>query len=210
MMNSKTEAGGRKIADRGNRSLSQDAVRLFKTQDASYLRNMMQITKKDRRKLEEQLISEDAIHSETIREDNVNCSRHLVFVDHIACQKDTNLDMASGHIDMLEPQFTISKHEKMIPPDVARLAELVDSQVPAEGFQKAKQRELSKTKSRDLRKQLLRQRQMKESILNSLKRREDDVMAADWELDIQRGRMHNSIGGTTQTGFKFKLKERKQ
>ena len=51
MMSTKTRKG-QIIADRGNKALSQDTVRLLKTQDARYLRTMAQVEGNKRRRLE--------------------------------------------------------------------------------------------------------------------------------------------------------------
>jgi hypothetical protein len=51
MLSSRTDEAGRLLADRGNKSLSQDVVRLLKTQDAGYLRTKLQIERKRQEKL---------------------------------------------------------------------------------------------------------------------------------------------------------------
>jgi U3 small nucleolar RNA-associated protein 11 len=53
MMSSKTDQAGRKLADRGNKILNHDVVKLLKTQDAGYLRTMAQKSKKERERIEQ-------------------------------------------------------------------------------------------------------------------------------------------------------------
>lgn len=48
------------------------------------------------------------------------------------------------------------------------------------------------------------------SRLKLLKIREKELLAAERELELQRARMSNSIGGVTKAGFKWKVRERKK
>ncbi|KAI9761326.1 MAG: hypothetical protein M4579_001116 [Chaenotheca gracillima] len=57
MMNTKTSAkDGTRLGDRGNKSLSTDAVRLLKTQDAGYLRIMGDKARKESARLKEKFL----------------------------------------------------------------------------------------------------------------------------------------------------------
>ena len=52
MMSSSTHDGGRRVADRGNKALSTEVVKLLKTQDAAYLRTVAQTTRRARERRE--------------------------------------------------------------------------------------------------------------------------------------------------------------
>ncbi|KAJ4358092.1 uncharacterized protein N0V89_002671 [Didymosphaeria variabile] len=58
MMSSTVDKSGRKVADRGNKSLDMDVVKLLKTQDAGYIRTMLQMVRKEREDLERRLKEE--------------------------------------------------------------------------------------------------------------------------------------------------------
>ena len=215
-MSRKTRDGGRLVADRGNRSLSQDAVRLLKTQDAGYLQDMAQRTRRARERLEQQLVCEDAIRPGTFMgtprtsNNNRNHSRHLVFVDS-SVPHETYDD--NTHVDPSEPGFVSTQHVKKTPSHKtgvfanAKTAEACN--LSKERSNEAKTKESLRVDFRALQKRTRRRRDLKQSILASLKRRENDIMVADRELVIQRGRMSNSVGSATKTGLKFKAKERK-
>ncbi|KAK5016320.1 hypothetical protein LTR39_002143 [Cryomyces antarcticus] len=81
MMSSATN-NGRKITDRGNKALSNDVVRLLKTQDAGYLRTIAQRVRKERERLEEEVMLVDEIGEEDKEmEDNAKAGKHTIFVD---------------------------------------------------------------------------------------------------------------------------------
>lgn len=68
---------GQKVADRGNPVLSHDAVKLLKTQDAGYLKTMVQETRKKRERLEEEILVQEGVKG-LKRQDG---RRHLIFVE---------------------------------------------------------------------------------------------------------------------------------
>ena len=47
-------------------------------------------------------------------------------------------------------------------------------------------------------------------LLEAIKRRERELVTAEQELDLQRAKMSNSIGGLNKKGVKFKIRERKR
>ena len=95
MVRSRTSnATGTKVGDRGNTALSQDSVRLLKTQDIGYLRTMAMKARKDTEKLQARyLVGKEAakldereLHAD--ERGNDEGLRHLVFVDTKEEQKD--------------------------------------------------------------------------------------------------------------------------
>lgn len=48
------------------------------------------------------------------------------------------------------------------------------------------------------------------SRLKLLKIREKELLAAERELELQRAKMSNSVGGVSKAGFKWKVRERKK
>jgi U3 small nucleolar RNA-associated protein 11 len=53
-----------------------------------------------------------------------------------------------------------------------------------------------------------RERRLK--LLEAIKKRERELVVADNELELQRAKMTNSIGGTNKNGVKYKIRERKR
>ena len=197
MMGGKTDGSGRKIADRGNQNLSQDAVKLLKTQDAGYLRNITQRTKKAREKLEQQLIREEAIHSGFTLISTKGNKSHQIFADGRAYQAAhrslIRKDEALSYVDV----FPDSEKEEC-PDGSNQIVQNLTSRVSSDSDRRTQQ------------KGLRRQKEMKKSMLKSLIQRENDMIVADHYLDIQRGRMNSSIGSITKAGLKFKYRERRR
>ena len=79
---------GRKLADSGNPVLSQDAVKLLKTQDSGYLRSMIQKTRRAIEKLQQEFVLSEQHGAELLErtEDPVK-GRHTIFVDSSQEQK---------------------------------------------------------------------------------------------------------------------------
>lgn len=46
--------------------------------------------------------------------------------------------------------------------------------------------------------------------LAALQKQYTDITAAERQLDWQRGRMDNTVGGTNKNGIKWKIRERKK
>lgn len=61
-----------------------------------------------------------------------------------------------------------------------------------------------------LRKQCRKEQDARRSKLAALKAREKDLIEAENELDLQRAKMSNSVGGTTKGGAKWRVRERKK
>lgn len=62
-------------------------------------------------------------------------------------------------------------------------------------------------RARKIRKRAVDARQNK---VKALRKQLDDITAAERELDWQRGRMDNVVGGTNKNGVKWKIRERKR
>jgi len=156
MMSSKTKDGIR-LGDRGNKALSHDVVLLLKTQDAGYLRTMLQQTRLERRRLERALQLTAGLQGSSDGLDENPPSR-TVFVD----SAEEQLAHATQGVDAddagVEPALSAPAHER----------------------------------------------------LDALRAREKELVQAERELELQRAKMSNSIGGVSKSGVKFKLRERKR
>jgi U3 small nucleolar RNA-associated protein 11 len=198
MLSSKSQAG-RKIADRGNQVLDNDAVKLLKTQDAGYLRTMAQKTRKEKDRLKADLAVGESV--EALRAGfKSSRSRHIVFVDDAAAQKHYGLEEENRepdldaddsdnelHVDVKPRPGSSKPREKK---DQSKVAALHDAQL--------------------LKRRRKREQQARAAKLEALKDREKTLMMAEMELEIQRARMQNSIGSVTKDGAKFKARIRKR
>ncbi|KAI9703474.1 MAG: hypothetical protein M1820_005778 [Bogoriella megaspora] len=207
MMSSRTDGHGVRIADRGNRPLSIDVVRLLKTQDLGYIRIMLQKTRKDRQKLEQEVQIIEKHGNELQGEDEdmdldrprlitlkhgsrSGKAKHTVFVDSREEQK--------GFV-----QGTPSK----------RASSSTDEVHESDGEGQEREGSQSKTLPLDQseRRRLQRARESRAKRLQALKEREEDLVIAEQELDLQRAKMNNtSTGGVTKNGLKYKIRERKR
>jgi hypothetical protein len=211
MMSSKVDRQGKKVADRGNEALSMDVVKLLKTQDAGYIRTMLQVIRKERQELEQRLVlEEDEVRA--VRDgDKTKQGKHRVYVDDEEEQRKFDPDSwfgkghdlpdansqpedlrFGGYDDDSEDEEVVTKRPKT----------LTKKQIEAQELAKKQQRAFNK--SRD---QAQSRTAMK---LQIVKKRERELVAAEEELEAQRAKMNNTVGGVNKHGVKFKVRERKR
>ena len=216
MMRSRTHDRGQKTADRGNPVLSQDAVKLLKTQDAGYLKSMAQKTRRAREKLEHEVLLPEGKGAEMLGDETgYDDSQHIIFTESRDQQKRFDPeDYFATTTAGLSRRFNRPK---------------LRQDDPIEGEEEDRDgRSLSKEQSDDWkvhrhaereavalrearipRKQHKREQEARGSLLKALKLRERDLLAAEQELELQRAKMSNSVGGVTKAGVKWKVRERK-
>ena len=206
MLSSKSNHG-RKVAERGNTSLSHDVVKLLKTQDASYLRNAIQETSKAIQKLEQEYsLKEDAIPEVLGRESGEQrSSAHILFAEDLEEQRDfPNRDIQALHeADRLISQ---SNDTGMNNDDA-----FDQEEHPTKKSRRKQEKEAQAREEFDL----LRKRHRKEqngrrAKLAALRVREKELRVAENELELQRAKMSNSTGGITRGGKKWQVRERKK
>ena len=203
MMSSKTDSKGLKIADRGNKSLSVDTVKLLKTQDVEYLRTMAQKTRKAREKLEQQVILQKDGKESVVKFSNGGYdsgNQHLVFVESTKEQKNFDLRRRTSATQTTEKLELDSDEEA---------DRVTKSSTSTSKNTILAQAEVLKAQMK-LRKQRRKHQDTHKSQLDALKKRERDLMAAEHELELQRAKMSGSIGGVTKAGVKWKVRERKR
>lgn len=210
MLSSKSKQG-RKIAERGNPVLSQDAVKLLKTQDSGYLRIMLQKTRRALEKLEQGFVLREGQGVEVLgdSEDRKEGQR-VVFVNSREEQK----QYTPGQRLALRPSNSSEGPENLSRQDAADEAygdsETV-STTEAPKLRRALEREeLAQKEEKLLRKQHKKDQDSRRAKLAALKAREKDLIGAENELELQRAKMSNSVGGVTKAGVKWKVRERKK
>lgn len=211
MMSSKVDKEGKKVADRGNKALSTDVVKLLKTQDAGYIRTLLQMTRKEREELEEQLVLEEQGDVKALKDgERKKRNKHRVFVENEEQQENFDPDTWFGRGQELpgrtaEPEY----HEDL----QAELSEDDYDNAPRSKTLSKKQieaQELAKREARKFRKDRERAISRSVSKLASLKMREQELAAAEQELELQRAKMNHTVGGVNKHGVKFKIRERKR
>ena len=214
MMSSRTRDGGQKVTDRGNEALSQDAVRLLKTQDAGYLRTIAQKTRRSLEQVEQAVtLGESTLFTPPTGDaSQTRGQRHIAFVDTEADQgiwasseerKQESHALPKGS---LTPQRDNEEDSSV---DEAYVVHEASSH--AKHKQDAVSEEPLSHEAVFARKQRKREHEKKIKILEALRRRAMDIRAAELELGVQRARMNHSIGAVnTRNGTKFKIRERKR
>ncbi|KAI4103147.1 MAG: hypothetical protein L6R37_003968 [Teloschistes peruensis] len=208
MLSSKTDRYGRKIQDRGNPTLSHDAVKLLKTQDAGYLKTLIQQTRRKRQRMEQEYLLSHDKNVPLLEE--VRDNQHVKFVasreeqhlvDDAQSKQDTSSSTEQSTLQWLVPCSNTNNQpeslhiERKDPRQLARQQE--------EGI-------LALKEERAARKLRKRRGEIRQSRLSALRTRERDLLAAEQQLGHQRARMGSSIGGVNQKGVKWKIRERKR
>lgn len=212
MLSSKVDKQGRKVADRGNTALSMDVVKLLKTQDAGYIRTMLQMVRKEREEMEQKLILEEDEVRALKDGSRAKQGKHRVYVEDEEQQQSFNPDSWFGRgqdmpIQKLhgeEPRFEgYSDDDGEEEEEVAtRPKTMSKKQIEAQELAKKEKRAFNKTRD---------QAQSRTAYkLEMIKKREKELAAAEDELELQRAKMSNTVGGVNKNGVKFKLRERKR
>jgi U3 small nucleolar RNA-associated protein 11 len=210
MMRSKT-VDGKRVGDRGNKALSLETAKLLKTQDAGYLRTMLQVTRKEREKLEQGVFVDEGEGSElrVLKDEEGKRGKHTVFVRSRNEQREFDPKEWFGTDDMgLQRTFNRprkSEVDAQLENDVAATVE----QHAKSKRELAAEHEIWKEQRKE-RKKRARNQEGKQNLLDAVKQRESALTAADQELELQRAKMSNSVGGVNKNGVKFKIRERKR
>ncbi len=217
MMRSRTHDRGQKLADRGNPVLSQDAVKLLKTQDAGYLKIMAQKTRRARERLEHEFIFRDGKGAEVLGDRNSpGDQQHTVFAEsrdeqrkfHAALYFVTTPDglgrrFNRPRVGRDDPGESKGKEQVMRPLSKEKLDDWKARRL-------AERKALALKEARALRKQHKREREARRSHLKALKMREKDLLAVEQEFELQRAKMSNSVGGVNKAGVAWKVRGRKK
>lgn len=209
MMNSTTK-NGIKVAKRGaansgggGKSLNMDVVKLMKTQDVAYLRTVLQSTKKEIARLEQEVVAGD----KGVNVDAVSSAkRKTVFAE----DGESEPEMMSEDDDM-DDFNDIAGFEGF--EGLGAMDGLDDgsdddmSDAPAE---KTDSKPLTKEEkaARTLAKRKRHFMETRRNKLEALKDREENLATALRELEDQRVQMNGKAGGVNKNGTKFKVRQR--
>ncbi|KAI4282360.1 MAG: hypothetical protein L6R38_002986 [Xanthoria sp. 2 TBL-2021] len=210
MLSSKTDKHGRKIQDRGNVSLSQDAVKLLKTQDAGYIRTVIQQTRRTREKMEQEYLLMNGGSVKVLGcENGAERGSHVIFAENPEEQRSLGgvhgkgRTVSSGNDQMEQSTRKDFVHDSLNSSDGTSPDSCQLMLKEAQALQALKQ-------DRAVRKLRKRGNEIRQSKLSALKTREKELVATEEQLEHQRARMSSSIGGINKAGVKWKIRERKR
>lgn len=175
--------------------LSHEAASLLKTQDAGYLRNAAQRTRREVERVEEEVGVDGAFRREREIEKLVFDEEGEPVRKKVRVSRDV-VDDDEGVHGVVNATTPPSPPTKATPKVLSR-----------------KQAEKEKDRLSQLKADRKRRKRLQESRtakLEVLKKRQKEILAAANELELQRAKMGNVIGGTNKHGVKFKLRERKR
>jgi len=206
---SSTTKNGIKVAKRGadnagggGKSLSMDVVKLMKTQDVAYLRTVLQSTRKEIARLEQEVVAGD----KGVKVDAVSANRKTVFPD----EGDSEPEMMSEDDDMddFNDLEGIEGFEGLGAMD--GLDDESDDDMSDGPAEKTESKPLTKEEkaARTLAKRKRHFMETRRNKLEALKDREADLATALRELEDQRVQMNGKAGGVNKNGTKFKVRQR--
>ncbi|KAI5267767.1 U3 small nucleolar RNA-associated protein 11 [Aureobasidium subglaciale] len=182
--------------------MSMDVVKLLKTQDAGYLQTVLQQTRRAREKIEKRAVLM------TTGVDASSKSKRMVFDEdgELVVEKEEPLDFDDDDMDLDLDDLA----------DLGDLSGLDGLDGDGSGSEDGKSED-DKSDTKGLSKEEIRQRRKKrraqevlQNHLEALKDRERDLSSALTQLQEQRARMNNTVGGVNKEGVKFKVRERKR
>ena len=190
--------------------LGVDAVKLLKTQDAGYLRNVAQRT---RREIER--VGEEGALSKVLEKGGQEQEKVLFDEDGEPLKKRRRVleersddEMFSDALEDLDEDDVNARNMSV------QLPQQSTSEIkPARKVLSKKQAEKEKDRLSQLkldRKRRKRLQELRAAKLAVLKKRQKDILAAADQLELQRAKMAGSIGGTNKNGVRFKIRERKK
>ncbi|KAG2415077.1 hypothetical protein HFD88_006268 [Aspergillus terreus] len=215
------------------RGLSHEAIKLLKTQDAGYLRTVGERVRRQMEKLEEEVRLQDGMGQFLGEGDESGAPKEK---KKAVVDDDDDFDF---DFDDEEDGPAVVKPQKVVFADDRReQTELKQSRLRAQqsddemdedededddsfGQRQRQQQQKKSHKQLEAERQALvearRARKMKKRAaearankLKALQKQYADITAAERQLDWQRGRMDNSVGGTNKNGIKWKIRERKK
>ena len=188
--------------------MNMDVVKLLKTQDAGYLQTVLQQTRRAREKIERQLVLA------TTGVDASKVSKRKVFDE----DGEEVEEMKGLHSELDDEDEDLDLDLD----DLANLGDLdglddLDGMGGEESGSEDGKSEDEDSDTKGLSKEEIRQRRKKrraqevlQNQLGALKDRERALSLALSQLEHQRARMNNTVGGVNKEGVKFKVRERKR
>lgn len=175
-------------------ALSMDVVKLLKTQDAGYLQTILQQTKREKEKVEKELVLiTTGVDASAVAKKKAFDQDGNEIQDTMTMDMDMDMDTDFSDDDDFDLDFSDADNN--------------DHQASASEDEQKKT--LSKEQIQ-ARRRKTRAREVLQGRLDALKDRETQLAKALNTLDAQRAKMNNTVGGVNKNGVKFKIRERKR
>ncbi|OAX85424.1 hypothetical protein ACJ72_00195 [Emergomyces africanus] len=197
MMSDKSKRQGHHGA-RGSETaagLSHEAIKLLKTQDAGYLRVVGEKVRRQLEGVEQEARLQDGMSGALERK-----GRKIVFADSLEEQR--RLRAEKRETEEEDDEEEMVEERKLSGGEKPKQAHKSKKQIEAE--ERARKEMLA---ARRLKKRAAEVRRNK---LEALRIQHKELLAAEQELDRQRAKMENSVGGVNKYGIKWKIRERKK
>ncbi|KAL7658992.1 hypothetical protein ACMYSQ_001935 [Aspergillus niger] len=208
------------------RGLSHDAIKLLKTQDAGYLRTVGERIRRQMEKLEEEVrlqdgmkeildgdAGEDKKKEEDVMDDD-DMDFDFDFGDDEVDQKKNKKSRKLVFADDRKEQRVLKKkklrEEEEDEDDDEEEDDSFGKQVMKKSRKQLEAERQALVEARRARKMKKRAAEARMNKLKALQKQYKEITAAERELDWQRGRMDNVVGGTNKNGVKWKIRERKK
>ncbi|PGH28149.1 hypothetical protein AJ80_00039 [Polytolypa hystricis UAMH7299] len=205
MMSGKSRTQGKHGArDTESAALSLETVKLLKTQDAGYLRVVGERIRRQMMAVDEEVRVQEGISGVSANGAAAGGGggggRKVVFVDSVEEQRERALedegksddDEEQGDFDEVDEEE--QRQQKTQPKSKKQLE-----------AEKLAQKEMLKA-----RKLKIKAAEARSKKLQALTDQHKNIVAAEQELDWQRGKMENSVGGVNKHGLRWKVRERKR
>ncbi|KAF7177922.1 hypothetical protein CNMCM7691_006408 [Aspergillus felis] len=204
------------------RGLSHDAIKLLKTQDAAYLRTTGERLRREIEKVEQEVRLQEGIHEalgekkdeseeEDMEEDDDDFDFDLGPKEKRGQQKARKLVFADDRREQRAlKKRRLQEDEEDEDEEQQSFGELQKKQQQKKTQKQLEAERQALVEARRVRKMKKRAAESREHKLKALRKQYADITAAERELDWQRGRMDNSVGGTNKDGIKWKIRERKK
>ena len=202
------------------RGLSHEAIKLLKTQDAGYLRTVGEQVRREMEKVRQDVQLQEGMRGRLggqekgdggaageddeddgfdFGEDEDRAGRKVMFVDDRKEQRGAKKRRLRG-----EENETMEDDEE---DDSFGQLQQQKQKMSRKQIDAERQALVEHRRARKMKKRAEHARQSK---FTALKNQYADIVAAERELDWQRGKMDNSVGGKNKNGLKWKIKERKK
>ncbi|GAD98746.1 U3 small nucleolar RNA-associated protein Utp11, putative [Paecilomyces variotii No. 5] len=220
MLSDRTAKQGKHGAREAGQSLSNEAAKLLKTQDAGYLRTVGERIRREMERLEQEVQMQDGIQEvlgegQTKQKDVDEEDDFFDFEEEEEDGKPQKVVFAESREEQRElgRELDQDSDEMDDDEDDDSFGQLSKKQQNQNQKKSKKQLEAEAQALRELRaarKSKKRAAEARRNKLQSLKKQYAEITAAERELEWQRGRMDNSVGGTNKNGVKWKIRERKK
>lgn len=196
MLSERTGTQGKHGTRDSSGALSVEAAKLLKTQDAGYLRVVGERVRRQLEAAEKDMNLQDGIKQVA---DGDAGRKKLIFADSVGEQKQKAKLKARNNGDEEDEE---AEYNSEFEDEAASSTQKSKKQLEAEN---------------EARKEMMRARKLKRRAAESrrktvaaLAKQHEDILAAERELEWQRGKMENSVGGVNKNGVKWKIRERKR